>query len=142
MFDDQRCTCRPTYGEFFLPLAQARVRLDGSSTKRRLPDGVVAARAKLERGGLRTAFVRFRGFLSSVLLPVVEGTCCHGVNGMLGPRFRSLHAVFRTVLWRFWRSFSAAVLLLMLLYWLYGGFVMLFLLTLALCGAFYHFQVC
>ena len=57
------------------------------------------------------------------------------------PRFRSLHLLFRTVLFRFWRSCSAAVLVLMLLYWLYGGFVMLFLLGLALCGAFYHFQV-
>ena len=44
------------------------------------------------------------------------------------------------VIMRFWRACSAAMLTLLLLYWLYGGVVSFLLLTAAVLGAAYHYQ--
>ncbi|XP_065191610.1 protein ABHD13-like [Sycon ciliatum] len=55
-------------------------------------------------------------------------------------RLRSTQAVLKVILTRCWKSCSAACLVLFLLYWVYGGAAMLTLLSVALLGAFYHYQ--
>lgn len=57
--------------------------------------------------------------------------------------FKTIEKVGRLVLFiilRFWRFCSAAMLTLLLLYWLYGGVVIFLLLTAAVFGALYHYQ--
>ena len=57
--------------------------------------------------------------------------------------FKTIETVGRLVLHvvlRFWRACSAAMLTLLLLYWLYGGVVSFLLLTAAVFGALYHYQ--
>ncbi len=57
--------------------------------------------------------------------------------------FRSIEKIGKFVfilIYRCWRGCSAAILSLILLYWLYGGLVIFLLLASALVGAFYHFQ--
>ncbi|XP_067046618.1 protein ABHD13-like [Acropora muricata] len=57
--------------------------------------------------------------------------------------FKTIETVGRLVLHvvlRFWRACSAAMLTLLLLYWLYGGVVSFLLLMAAVLGALYHYQ--
>lgn len=57
--------------------------------------------------------------------------------------FKTIETIGRLVLHvvlRFWRFCSAAMLTLLLLYWLYGGVVSFLLLTAAVFGALYHYQ--
>jgi len=57
--------------------------------------------------------------------------------------FKSIEKIGRFVLavvLRFWKACSAGLLLLFLLYVLYGGIITLFLLTGAFIGVFYHYQ--
>lgn len=57
--------------------------------------------------------------------------------------FKTIETIGRLVLFivlRFWRFCSAAMLTLLLLYWLYGGVVIFLLLTAAVLGALYHYQ--
>lgn len=57
--------------------------------------------------------------------------------------FKTIEAIGKFVLHvvlRFWRACSAAMLTLLLLYWLYGGVVSFLLLTAAVLGALYHYQ--
>lgn len=57
--------------------------------------------------------------------------------------FKTIESIGKLVLHlilRFWRACSAAMLTLLLLYWLYGGVVSFLLLTAAVFGALYHYQ--
>ena len=57
--------------------------------------------------------------------------------------FKTIETIGRLVLHvilRFWRACSAAMLTLLLLYWLYGGVVSFLLLMAAVLGALYHYQ--
>ena len=57
--------------------------------------------------------------------------------------FKTIETIGRLVLHvilRFWRACSAAMLTLLLLYWLYGGVVSFLLLMAAVFGALYHYQ--
>lgn len=57
--------------------------------------------------------------------------------------FKTIETIGKLVLHvvlRFWRACSAAMLTLLLLYWLYGGVVSFLLLTAAVFGALYHYQ--
>ena len=57
--------------------------------------------------------------------------------------FSAVQSVSKLVLYtvqHFWRACSAAILTLLLCYWLYGGVLIFILLCLAVCGAFYHYQ--
>lgn len=57
--------------------------------------------------------------------------------------FKSIEKIGKFVLamvLRFWKACSAGLLLLFLLYVLYGGIITLFLLTGAFIGVFYHYQ--
>ncbi|KAJ7361797.1 Alpha/beta hydrolase domain-containing protein 13 [Desmophyllum pertusum] len=57
--------------------------------------------------------------------------------------FKTIETIGRLVLHvilRFWRACSAAMLTLLLLYWLYGGVVSFLLLAAAVFGALYHYQ--
>lgn len=57
--------------------------------------------------------------------------------------FKSIEKIGRIVLMivlRFWKACTAGLLLLFLLYVLYGGIITLFLLTGAILGVFYHYQ--
>lgn len=57
--------------------------------------------------------------------------------------FRTIETIGRLVLniiIRFWKACSIGLLLVFLLFWLYGGITTLLLLTCAFVGAFYHYQ--
>ena len=57
--------------------------------------------------------------------------------------FSSVESIGRLILLivqKFWRICSAAVLILILLYWAYGGIIMLVLLCITIFGVFYQYQ--
>ena len=57
--------------------------------------------------------------------------------------FSSVESIGRLILLivqKFWRICSAAVLILILLYWAYGGIIMLVLLCVTIFGVFYQYQ--
>ncbi|KAL5493710.1 hypothetical protein EMCRGX_G014929 [Ephydatia muelleri] len=53
---------------------------------------------------------------------------------------KSLGPLLTLILWRFWRLCGAAILILILLYWLYGGFLIFILLCITVLGGAYHYQ--
>ncbi|XP_065652088.1 protein ABHD13 [Hydra vulgaris] len=64
-------------------------------------------------------------------------------NSLKRSGFRSIETIGRLVLSliiRFWKACSVAMLFIFLLYWLYGGIITVFLLSAAFVGAFYHYQ--
>ena len=44
------------------------------------------------------------------------------------------------LLWKFWRICGAAILFLVLIYWMYGGITILILLLIVIIGGLYHYQ--
>ena len=53
---------------------------------------------------------------------------------------KSVGPLLTLILWKFWRLCGAAILILILLYWLYGGLLIFILLCITVLGGAYHYQ--
>ena len=52
----------------------------------------------------------------------------------------SLGRLLTLLLWKFWRLCGAAILILILIYWMYGGIIIFILLFVTVTGSLYHYQ--